>query len=140
MGKLTNGREVEGGKWELEEVDDKREAEVEGSELEVEGEDDKSESEAEGDDWERAAQNNAMINDTCGSSGALFFDGLFFFGCDSSAFAVFLFLFSGGLEFGCKLTTIALHRRDFVLMVTASPICRLPVAPVSQWSLEVDSM
>ena len=51
----------------------------------------------------------------------------------------FLFLFSGGLEYACKFTTIVFHRHDFVLMVTASPIW-LHVLPIPRRSLEVDSM
>ena len=35
------------------------------------------------------------------------------------------------VDLSLKLTTIALHRRDYVLIVTASLIFMLPVAPMS---------
>ena len=40
---------------------------------------------------------------------------------------------------GCKLTTVAFHRRDFVFIVTVSPVFRLPVAFLSFRILDSNS-
>ena len=65
--------EGEGGKWEVE---------WEGGKWGVEEESGKAEMDQEGGKWEveEATQKDAIINDMSGSSGALFFALLFFFG------------------------------------------------------------